>query len=193
MNDRKGRYFCGSWTSFFVARLYLLCLIDQRCCYLLDFTVSLTRLTLANPKPSKMIKLAKTKDWLQKKNEKVGSFCLTSGFWIYLEVQFPLNPSESEGHFLSFLSCYNPIELGRDVPAARRPMLSHGCASPAGCNGCSHYEPLCCSTLPRKRKTDKWLASAFVCSLYSLIISVTCHYLHVLLCAPAPPHQTTSP
>lgn len=57
---------------FFAARLYLLCLIDQRCCYLLHFTASLTRLTLANPKPSAIIKLTKTK--VSSKNEKAGYF-----------------------------------------------------------------------------------------------------------------------
>lgn len=64
----------------------------------------------------------------------MGSFCLTSGFWIFLEVKFPLHPRESEGHFLSFLSCYNPIdgaELGRDVPAAGRPMVSREAAMEA--------------------------------------------------------------
>lgn len=57
---------------FFAARLYLLCLTDQRCCYLLHFTASLTRLTLANPKPSAIIKLTKTK--VSSKNEKAGYF-----------------------------------------------------------------------------------------------------------------------
>lgn len=57
------------WANFSAVHLYLLCLIGQRCCYLLYFTVSLTGLLgvfLAFLTPS--IKCAKNKDSV--KNEK---------------------------------------------------------------------------------------------------------------------------
>ena len=69
---------CG---PFFPLYLYLLCLIDQRCCYLLYSAVSLTRLNLANPKPSTIIKSAKNKDSL--KNKKVRFFSFDMMFFSF--------------------------------------------------------------------------------------------------------------
>lgn len=98
MNDRK-KIFLWLLGQFFAVHLYLLCLIDQRYRYLLYSTVSLTRFSLANPKPSTIIKLAKNKDNFKKL--KKSSFYLTSGFWIFTEVKFPSHPWETESYFLS--------------------------------------------------------------------------------------------
>lgn len=71
MNDRK-KIFLWLVGHFFAVHFYLLCLIDQRYHYLLYSTVSLTRFSLANLKPSTIIKLAKNNDSF--KNKKVGFF-----------------------------------------------------------------------------------------------------------------------
>lgn len=107
------------WTTFFplAVHLYLLCLIDQRYRYLLSFTLPLARFCLANSKLSAVIKHSKTRDSLKNQNHthnqnrnkpqtnktkpNWGSFQLTSGFWVFLEDEFPPHPRERESDFLS--------------------------------------------------------------------------------------------
>lgn len=94
------------------------------------FTLQPSWLGLPLPTPS----LQQSQNWLKPKSvqkmKKWGTFYLTSGFQIFLEVKFPSYPRETEGYFLSFLSLLQECRSGNWTCTMRR-----DCASNAGCTG----------------------------------------------------------